>query len=346
MNNADTTPSQLFNHIAEVIKEREQKSIPTYYTISIEQYGKTTPLAEREEGHENFRKQVLKYMSDYTPDTVIVELFTGKSKKVRQAFQLFKVPMKKISPTIILGTTEPEPALQQTDSHIPVSRYYDEKFELQMRIMRSEMEKQGLTDRLMQLQERYEEKLKDAERQAEEKNKLLKEKVEELETDIEELEKELARNEKEKHNAFGNIALGSIGARTVENLVKSDLGMGILKGLLGTDGFATLQGHLSGIEKENKPIESTNNSARVISGEKNDPRETALNYIRNVGEALPDAHLRILYEISALAEKDKENLIVLWKVIQQIQERGKQEETEEPDNEEEETDEDDITKID
>lgn len=338
MKESETTPSQLLDHISEIIKEREQKQLPTYYTISIEQYGKTTPLTEREEGYENFKKQVLRYMSDYTPDIITVQLFSGKSRKVKQAFQTFKVPVKKTNPTIVLGSIQTEePTIQQLESSIPVGRYYDEKFELQMRIMRVELEKQSLTDRLLQLQERYEEKLKDQEKLTEEKTKNLLQQIEDLENEIEEFEREIAQNEKDKHNSFGNIALGSVSARAIENLAKSDLGTGILKGLLGQSGYDTLQGHLAGIEKEKEDTtnETGTPKARIISETKNDPRETALSYIQKVGESLPDTHLRIIYEIAGMAEKNKDNLMVLWKVIQQLQEQGAKTNDPPPDNDEE-----------
>ena len=144
MKPSDRTPSELFDYIGDIIKEREQKSLPTFYTICIEQYEKVTPVAEKEEGYENYKKQVLKYMSDYNLTSLYIQLFSAKSRNVKTPFQTFKVPLKKQTPSFYLGNTEKNvPEVQQLDSSIPVGRYYDEKFELQMRIMRTEMEKQN-----------------------------------------------------------------------------------------------------------------------------------------------------------------------------------------------------------
>jgi hypothetical protein len=325
MRTNDKTPSEVIDYIGDIIRERQQKSLPTFYTILIEQYEKSTPVAEKEEGYDNFKQQVLKYMSDYNLSSITVQLFSGKSRNVKSPFQTFKVQLKKQNPTIVLGGTEkPEiETVQHVDSSIPVGRYYDEKFELQMRIMRIEMEKQALTERLHQLTERYEDKLKEQDKRFEEKIKLLDLEVQRLEEEIAEYEKEIAKNEKDKHNSFGNIALGSISARAIENFAKSDLGTGLLKGLLGKDGYDNLQGHLAGIESEKNNV-STPPSARIISETDTNPRAVAINYITQVIQSLPDMPLRMLYDITQLSENNLSDLQVLWNVLQQIKKQRAQ----------------------
>ncbi len=352
----DRTPSEIIDYIGDIIRERENKSLPTFYTISIEQYEKTTPVAEKEEGYDNFKKQVMKYMSDYNLTAITIQLFSGKSRNVKTPFQTFKVQLKKQNPTIILGGVEKTSSeVQQLDSSIPVSRYYDEKFELQMRIMRIELEKQTLTDRIVQLTERYEDKLKEQDSRNGETVKRMEEEIENLEEEIKELENEILKNEKDKHNSFGNVALGSISARAMEGFAKSSIGTGLLKGLLGEAGYETLQGHLAGIEKE-KTETPEKPTARVISEPETDPRTIALNYIQKVGEALPDMYLRMLYDIAELANKNVQDLQVVWNLIQQIkQQRAKTAEqknnqqqateTKENESEEDETGEDDTTNL-
>jgi hypothetical protein len=178
---------------------------------------------------------------------------------------------------------------------------------------------------LHQLTERYEDKLKEQDKRYEDKIKLLDLEIHQLEQEIHDYEQEIAKNEKDKHNSFGNIALGSISARAIENLAKSDLGTGLLKGLLGKEGYDNLQGHLAGIENEKKVLSDTP-AARIISDPTNDTanaRIIAINYIAKTIQALPDMSLRMLYDITQLAEKNVQDLQVLWKVLQQInQQRG------------------------
>lgn len=318
----DRSPSELIDYIGDIIRERENKQLPTFYTIAIEQYEKTTPVAEKEQGYENFKKQMLKYMSDYNLNSITVQLYSGKSRKVKSPFQVFKVPLKKQNPTIILGgiEKESEPEIQQLDSSIPVGRYYDEKFELQMRIMRSEMEKQSLLERVNNLTEKYEDRLKDQEKGYAEKLRLLEQELHDKENELRDYEKEIAQNEKDKHNAFGNIALGSIGSRIVENFAKSEIGTGVLKGLLGKDGYDTLQGHLAGIENEQNDTPTKNTGRIITQAETNskDPRTVALNYIQRIGQSLPDMYLRMLYDLVELTEKNAGDLQVIWNVAQQI----------------------------
>lgn len=354
MKTSNNTPSELIDHIGNIIRERQSKSLPTFYTISLEQFEKTTPVAEKEEGYENFKQQMLKYMSDYNLTAISVALFSGKSRNVKTPFQLYKIELKKQNPnTIVIGQSfKEEPAIQQLESSIPVHRYYDEKFDLQMRIMRTELEKQSLSERVTQLVEKYDEKLKAQEDKSHEKIKELEEEINSLQEDIRDFEKEIAKYEKDKHNSFGNIALGSIGARIAENFAKSDMGMGVLKGLLGETGFETLQGHLAGIETENKIQHSENETARIVpSPEAKSPREIALAYIQKIGEQLPDSYLRMLYDIVELVAKNPKDLEVIWNLAQEIQkQRNKanpnpQATTNDPETEEEEVEEDDETKI-
>jgi hypothetical protein len=361
----DRTPSEIIDYIGELIRERENKNLPTFYTIGIEQYEKNTPVAEKEEGYDNFKKQVMKYMSDFNLTAITIQLFSGKSKNVKSPFQTFKVSLKKQNPTVVLGNTDygmekQTNDVQQFESAIPVGRYYDEKFELQMRIMRIEMEKQSLTERLIQLTERYEDKLKEQDTRNAEKIKLLEEEIVDLQQQIDDFEKEISKNEKDKHNSFGNIALGSISARAIESFAKSNMGTGLLKGLLGTSGYETLQGHLAGIENE-KIQTPEKPSARIISEpDTNNPREVALNYIQKVGESLPDMYLRMLYDIVETAEKNIQDLQVVWSLMQQMKkQRGKtaevKKENETPttsetsenttDEEEDTAEEDDLTKL-
>ncbi len=316
------TPSEIINNIGDIIREREQKKIPTFYTICIDQYGQTTPVLEKEEGYENFKLHAMKYMSDYNLDALLIQLFSGKSRNVKTAFQTFKVPLKKQNPNIVFSGVDKNTSseVQQLDSSIPVSRYYDEKFEYQMRIMRLENDIQRLTDRIVLLTERNEDKLKDQELKNTEIINNLEDQIKELEEEIKDYEKEIVKNEKDKHNSLGNVTLGGIGSKLIEGFVKSRAGQGVLKGFLGDAGFETLQGHLAGIETEKKE-NNENTDARIISEPETvstDPREVALNYIRKVGENLTDLHLRMLYDISEATEKTPKDLEIIWKVLQQI----------------------------
>ena len=308
MKQSDKIPSAQFDHIADIIREREQKNIPTFYSISIEQFEKTTPVAEKENGYDNFKQEILKYTSDYNLSSITVNLYNGKSRNVK-AFQTFKVVLtKQQTPTVVFSGVQPKenPGFEQIDSSIPVSRYYDEKFEYQMRLMRTEMEKTNLLEKVSQLTERYEDKLKERDVLHAEKTKQLETEIEQLKEEISEFEHEIAKNEKDKHNSFGNIALGSISARAIENLAKSNIGMGVLKGILGKEGYATLQGHLSGIEDENSQTTPQETARIITQPETNptDPKQIVLNYIQKVYQSLPDKQLRMVYDIMEVVERN------------------------------------------
>lgn len=320
----ERTPSEIIDFIGDIIKEREGKSLPTFYTISIEQYDKTTAVAEKESGYDNFKQQVLKYMSDYNLNSLSVQLFSGKSRNVKNPFQTFKVSLKKINPSIMLGGVEKENEVQQMENSISVSRYYDEKFELQMRIMRSEMDKQSLLDKVNQLIEKYEDKLKEQEGRNVEKTQVLVLKIESQNKQISELERDIERTEKDKHNSIGNVALGSVAGHAIEKFAFSKLGMTLLEGVLGKQGFDNLKGHLSGIESEQKETEQKE-TARIITQPNPtetttapDQRKLALGYILKVAKGLDDIHLRMIYDIAELSEKNLKDLEVIYFAANQI----------------------------
>lgn len=356
MKNSDKIPSAQFDYIADIIKEREQKSLPTFFTICIEQYEKSTPVAEKEQGHENFKQQILKFTSDYNLTSITVSIFSAKSRNAKP-IQNFKVLLTKQTPTVVFSGMQPKenPGFEQMDSSIPVSRYYDEKFELQLRIMRIEMEKTNLLEKVSQLSERYEEKLRDKDLFHAEQLKHLKEENEGLQDEIKEFEHEIAKTEKDKHNSFGNIALGSISSRVIENLAKSKVGMGVLKGILGAEGYETLQGHLAGIEGDGTEP-APQQTARIITEpatNSTDPKQIVINYIQKVYQSLTDKHLRMLYDIMEVTEKNNKDIELLWNVAMQVKkQRSKpanpnptENKSEEQEEQEEDNDNEDLTKV-
>lgn len=323
----DKTPSEIINYITELLRERQSKSIPTYYTISIEQYDRLTPVAVKEEGYENFKQQMFKYLSDYNLTSISVQLFNGKSRNTKNPIQEFKIPLKKQSPVIINGIAEkPNAELVPGESSVPVHRYYDEKFELQMRVMRAELEKQTLVDKITQLTERYEDRIKDNDSRHKERINQLENDIRDLESEIKEFEREIHRYERDKHNAFGNIALGSIGARIAENFARSDMGSGILKGMLGKDGFSQLQGHLQGTESPTPPVQNTEPGARIIEPgavEPNTHHQTSLQFIHKALEGLDDNNLKMLGDILDYNTRDTRLLKAFWEQLESLKNQNK-----------------------
>lgn len=318
-NPENTTPSELIEHVAQIIKEREAKAIPTYYTIKIEQYGKLTPVAEREQGTDNFKTQMLKYTSDYKATALVVELFHGKTAKVKAPFQTFNVYLTKQNPPVHLGNVEvaqSDPAIQQIDSSIPAHRHFEEKMDLQLRFLNSEMDKRLLTERLNNIVERYEEKLREQEKRTDEKQKALEDKIAEQNHLISDFEQEIGKYEKEKHNSLGNIVAGSVLSHWSENFLKSKLGKGLLKGFLGNADEGSEQAQLNGTEPKSLPAEE--NTSPAGSQQANDPRTKAVKYISEVAASLSNTHLQMVYDICTLTLRNPRDLEALWGYGQQI----------------------------
>lgn len=331
MKNNNGSPSERIEFIADLLRERHNesgKTIPTYFSISIEQYGNNTTVTEKEEGVDNFLNKMRKYTTDYNLSSITISLYRGKSRNVVKAEQTFKIELKKQTPGIVLsGTPEKEtiltPEIQEPEHSIPVHRFYEQKYDMQTRLMYAEMDKRSLAEKLEQVKEKYEEKLQHLEKSYAEKLKQQNDTIEELQDEIEDFEKEIAKTEKEKNDSFGNISFGGIASHAVKNLIKSKEGAGLLKGLLGDEGFSKMQGHIAGVDEEGKEEaeEETKPTARIISQPEtnNNPKQAVFNTIQQVAENLPKQYLQLFYEIAIIAFHNEPVLKPLRKLAGQLE---------------------------
>lgn len=85
---------EIVNYIYAVLKEQIEKKVKTFYTIRSFRYGKYMPIVKREPVTEdNIKKDIEKYASssDFKPDALTIELFSGKSLKIKKPFATFRL---------------------------------------------------------------------------------------------------------------------------------------------------------------------------------------------------------------------------------------------------------------
>lgn len=199
------TPKETIQKITTVLKKKEEKKTPYYYSIRAEIAGGMVQVADRETGLQNFIAEIKRLLSQDKPEMLIVEVFTGKSKKVRDAqttWQFYVNPSQaqQIQQGMALSGT---PELVRSESFTDNETHYREKLELQTKHLNADFEK-----RLME----YEMKRKD------ETIGELKKELNELEQYADGLEKQLEK--RPQFSGLGGINLLDMGSYMLEGFIK------------------------------------------------------------------------------------------------------------------------------
>lgn len=81
-----------------VLKEntKDNNKFPVYYSIFLIRFGNKVPVIVRASAGSDIDEQVKKYSGDeFNPDYIVVDLYTGKSRRVSKPFATFKFDYKK-----------------------------------------------------------------------------------------------------------------------------------------------------------------------------------------------------------------------------------------------------------
>lgn len=81
-----------------VLKEntKDNNKFPVYYSIYLIRFGNKVPVIIRAAAGNNITEEIRKYSSiTFNPDYIVVDLYTGKSRRVSKPFATFKFDYKK-----------------------------------------------------------------------------------------------------------------------------------------------------------------------------------------------------------------------------------------------------------
>lgn len=305
------TPYEQIKFINDVIKDRQDKNQPTFFSVKVERYGEVTPMVNKEVGN-NFYETILQYLTKYELSALIIELYNGKSHNIKDPFQQFKLLLKK-STDISVGNLgkEDEIKLSATETVISHEKHFFSLAEKERQLMLLEFDNKRLL---------YE-------------NEELKRKNKKKKNYIEQLEGELGKTEKDKKNSLGNVSFGMIGANAIESFAKSAFGIGILKNVFGAKP-EFLNGLLGTNETNGTPVNETKSTATVITNsqptkdekpltENEKIRQTLKKYIIDFLENANDAVLRNYYELVQLLGTDLETLQSILGQVKAYREKQK-----------------------
>lgn len=90
MNNAQ----ELIEHIAAIISQKAAKGMRCFYSVKIQKNDATTELIERKQAGNEFAKDIQLLTETNRPDAIIVELYKGRSRKIKEPESEFYIHIK------------------------------------------------------------------------------------------------------------------------------------------------------------------------------------------------------------------------------------------------------------
>jgi len=300
------SPYEQMKFIRDVIKDRTDKSQPTFFSVKLESFGNVTPLVEKENGA-LFYDTIIQYLTRYDVSAIIVELYHGKSHNIKEPFQIFKIVIKR-SPNISLsGIERKDDALTvHSENIISPEKHFQTLAENQFNLLRLQYE-----------------------------NEVLKKKNKKKKLYIKELESHIEKLEKNKEKSLGNVALGSVASNALENFARSQFGIGILKNVFGAKD-EVLQGLLGNDNSAqgNEPSSKASiikEEPKVLS-ENEKIRKQIVDSLTDFLKGADDGVLRLYYELFQLIGSDIKILQSLFIQVKKYREANPKQATPVPEN--------------
>lgn len=290
------SPYEQVRFIRDVIKDRTDKSQPTFFSVKLESFGSLTPLVDKEQGS-LFYDTIIQYLMRYDLSALVVELYRGKSHNIKEPFQSFRILIKR-SPNVNLSGFEKREDLIHANAETIISpeKHFQSMATKEFDLLRLQYE-----------------------------NDVLKKKNKKKKEYIKQLERELQKAEKEKANSLGNVTLSTVASGAMEKFARSQFGIGLLKDVFGAKD-EVING-LLGTETEEGNVEEKKSTATIVkkdTPEKEEPKNLSenekirlqiLKQITSLLESSDDAVLRLYYELILLIGKD---LSLLQSLFMQI----------------------------
>jgi hypothetical protein len=299
-------PYDQIKFIRDVIKDRADKSQPTFFSVELESFNHITPLVEKESGA-LFYDTLIQYLTRYDVAAIIIKLYHGKSHNIKEPFQVFHIALKKSPNVSLSGIEKKDEALTvHSEQNISPEKHFQTLAENNFNLLRLQYE-----------------------------NAVLKKKNKKRKNYIKELEAEIENLGKEKEKSFGNVALGSVASNALENFTKSNFGIALLKNVFGAKDEA-IKGLLGTDKPDPAQVEGPSSKATIIKEEPKEltPNEKAraqiLSSLTDFLQSADDGTLRMYYEIMQLIGADLPLLQAVYLQIKKHRETTSKPQAEKP----------------
>ncbi len=287
-------PQELIDHVANIVQQKIEKKMKCFYSLKIHKNDATTELIERKAAGNEFLKDVQEIININKPDTLIVELFRGSSRKVKSPESEFYI---NLTGREISFPVKAEP-ITGYDNSLMLSEMR-RNFDQQMQGVR-DLSGLHTSFTISQLELKH----------SETKVKELKDDLKIAEEYIEKLEKEI--RSRPQLSGVGGMNLVELGSYWLEGILRRN--PKIVAGTLGIN-----EQQVAGMFTDNKPSElsqpkeqGTATATVKEQSEQLTPNEQKrVEVIENIAgflRGLSDHHLRIVYELMCAAAKDISSL--------------------------------------
>jgi hypothetical protein len=286
------TPQEIIDHVAGIVRQKQEKGMKCFYTIKVFKNDATNELITRKAACPDFLQDVQQIISENKPDAVVVELYKGSSYKVKEPESVFDINL--------IGREVSFPARVETLGGIDSSMMFNEmrrNFDQQMQGFR---ELAGLHSTLTvsQLELKY----------AQEKIKELEKELKEAEEYIDHVEKNLRT--RPQLGGPGGLNLLELGSHLLEGVLRRNPSL-----LAGVSGLSENQ--VKGLFTEKKVLppatDRDEGTAKASVKPEEDSKELTerdqmrvqvIEEIAGFLRKLSDYHLRGVYELMHSIGKD------------------------------------------
>lgn len=293
-------PKEKIEGIAKVLRDKMQQGIACYYSIKINKDNATTELAHRKLGDDNFLKDVAGVVEGHKPDTLIVQLYTGKSRRVQHPEAEYYIEMGGRDVTIPII----EPA--QSDNSYMLGEM-GRHFERQIQNVR---ELSGIQSDLSVA--RLEMKHKD------ERIQQLVGELKQAEEYIEQLEGEV--KSRPQLSGPGGLNILDIGSYMLEGMLRRN--PAIMAGALGITEEEARKKFESPAQAPALPSANNTQATATVTAEEETPLTPEQQKHAEVVEAvagflrsLPAVHLRKVYDLMTVVSKDVTSLDKMMRAV-------------------------------
>src|SRR5574337_236799 len=85
------TPRETIDYVEGILKQKQEKGLKCFYTIKVYKNDATNELVSRKPASPEFSNDVQNIIDKNKPDAVIIELYRGKSAKVKDPESVFDI---------------------------------------------------------------------------------------------------------------------------------------------------------------------------------------------------------------------------------------------------------------
>ncbi len=287
MNQQQAAVKQL-DDIAQLMREREARGLPSYYSVSLEKHGNSVCVISRKMGVSSFQNDITHVIRTHRPQALTIEVYRGYSRKVKDSEANFYIELGEdaFSQTQVQGFAGVFENSQPMSGNYfagPEQHYLQKPFQLPFNNTSNSEELLKLTEaknkqHIDLLTQQYAARMDIAikEIRLEDKDKEiknLKEEISDRDEYIEKLEKEI--KQRPQFGSVGGVNLVEVGSYWLESFVKRNPKLLKAAFNLNDEQLAGIINVPTPTDEQNQPVEQKANASVKVGSSTPKPTYTS-----------------------------------------------------------------------